>query len=152
MEFHARWQSGQLLSRVTTDLSTIRRFMGFGLLFLVINILQLIVVTILLLQLYWPLGIVVLAAAVPIIWLSLRFEQKYLVISRRVQDQQGDLATQIEESALGFRVIKAFGRRQHVQQQFDDGAITLYDTSVEKVRLASRFWTFLERDPQPRPW
>ncbi len=60
MEFHTRWQSGQLLSRVTTDLSTIRRFMGFGLLFLVINILQLVVVTILLLQLYWPLGIVVL--------------------------------------------------------------------------------------------
>ncbi len=115
MEFHTRWQSGQLLSRVTVDLSTIRRFMGFGLLFLVINILQLIVVTILLLNLYWPLGIVVLAAAVPIIWLSLRFEKRYLAISRRVQDQQGDLATQIEESALGFRVIKAFGRREHVK-------------------------------------
>ena len=50
MEFHTRWQSGQLLSRVTTDLSIIRRFMGFGLLFLVMNILQLVVVTILLLR------------------------------------------------------------------------------------------------------
>ena len=147
MEFHTRWQSGQLLSRVTVDLSTIRRFMGFGLLFLVINILQLIVVTILLLNLYWPLGIVVLAAAVPIIWLSLRFEKRYLAISRRVQDQQGDLATHIEESALGFRVIKAFGRREHVKSQFDDGAVKLYGTSLEKVRLASRFWTFLEVIP-----
>jgi len=143
MEFHTRWQSGQLLSRVTTDLSTIRRFMGFGLLFLVMNILQLVVVTILLLRLYWPLGVVVLLAAVPIILVSLKFEKKYLVISRRVQDQQGDLATQIEESALGFRVIKAFGRRQHIQQQFDEGATTLYGTEVEKVRLASRFWSFL---------
>jgi ATP-binding cassette subfamily B protein len=147
MEFHTRWQSGQLLSRVTVDLSTIRRFMGFGLLFLVINILQLIVVTILLLNLHWPLGIVVLAAAVPIIWLSLRFEKRYLAISRRVQDQQGDLATHIEESALGFRVIKAFGRREHVKSQFDDGAVKLYGTSLEKVRLASRFWTFLEVIP-----
>ncbi|GAA1599367.1 ABC transporter ATP-binding protein [Kribbella sancticallisti] len=143
MEFHSRWQSGQLLSRVTADLSTIRRFMGFGLLFLVINVLQLVVVTILLLQLYWPLGIVVLVAAAPIIVLSLQFEKKYLAISRRVQDQQGDLATQIEESAVGFRVIKAFGRREHVKQQFDDGAMRLYDTSVDKVRLSSRFWTFL---------
>ncbi|GAA0590700.1 ABC transporter ATP-binding protein [Kribbella sandramycini] len=143
MEFHTRWQSGQLLSRVTTDLSTIRRFMGFGLLFLVMNILQLIVVTILLLRLYWPLGVVVLAAAVPIVWLSLRFEKKYLLISREVQDQQGDLATRIEESALGFRVVKAFGRRAHVQGQFDDEAIKLYTTEVEKVRLASRFWSFL---------
>jgi len=143
MEFHTRWQSGQLLSRVTTDLSTIRRFMGFGLLFLVMNILQLGVVTILLLRLYWPLGIVVLAAAVPIVMVSMRFEKKYLKISRQVQDQQGDLATRIEESALGFRVVKAFGRRQHVQRQFDDEAITLYNTEVDKVRLASRFWSFL---------
>ena len=86
---------------------------------------------------------VVLLAAVPIILVSLKFERKYLLISRKVQDQQGDLATRIEESALGFRVIKAFGRRGHVQGQFDDEAITLYDTSVEKVRLASRFWSFL---------
>ncbi|MFF0270138.1 ABC transporter ATP-binding protein [Kribbella sp. NPDC004536] len=143
MEFHTKWQSGQLLSRVTTDLSTIRRFMGFGLLFLVMNILQLIVVTILLLQLYWPLGLVVLVAAVPIVMVSLKFEKKYLRISRKVQDQQGDLATRIEESALGFRVIKAFGRRPYVQRQFDDEATTLYDTEVEKVRLASRFWSFL---------
>ncbi|HLR84362.1 MAG TPA: ABC transporter transmembrane domain-containing protein, partial [Nocardioidaceae bacterium] len=56
MEFHARWQSGQLLSRVTTDLSTIRRFSGFGMVFLIINIIQLIVTTALLLRLYWPLG------------------------------------------------------------------------------------------------
>jgi ATP-binding cassette subfamily B protein len=147
MEFHTRWQSGQLLSRVTVDLSTIRRFMGFGLLFLVINVLQLVVVTILLLNLYWPLGLVVLAAALPIISLSLRFEKRYLAISRRVQDQQGDLATQIEESALGFRVIKAFGRREHVKSRFDDGAVKLYGTSIEKVRLASRFWTFLEVIP-----
>ncbi|WP_328522504.1 ABC transporter ATP-binding protein [Kribbella sp. NBC_00359] len=143
MEFHTRWQSGQLLSRVTTDLSIIRRFMGFGLLFLVMNILQLIVVTILLLRLYWPLGVVVLLAAAPIILVSLKFERKYLLISRKVQDQQGDLATRIEESALGFRVIKAFGRRAHVQGQFDDEAINLYDTSVDKVRLSSRFWSFL---------
>jgi ATP-binding cassette subfamily B protein len=143
MEFHTRWQSGQLLSRVTTDLSIIRRFMGFGMLFLVMNVLQLIVVTILLLQLYWPLGVIVVLAAVPIIVLSMKFEKKYLRISRKVQDQQGDLATRIEESALGFRVIKAFGRRAHVQRQFDDEAITLYTTEVEKVRLASRFWSFL---------
>lgn len=143
MEFHTRWQSGQLLSRVTTDLSIIRRFMGFGLLFLVMNILQLAVVTILLLQLYWPLGLVVLVAAVPIVMVSLKFEKKYLRISRKVQDQQGDLATSIEESALGFRVIKAFGRRPYVQQQFDEEATTLYDTEVAKVRLASRFWSFL---------
>jgi ATP-binding cassette subfamily B protein len=81
MEFHGRWQSGQLLSRVTADLSALRRFMGFGLLFLIINILQLTVVTILLLRLYEPLGLVVAISAVPIIALSKRFETQYVVVA-----------------------------------------------------------------------
>ena len=45
MSFHSQWQSGQLLSRATTDLSAIRRFFGFGMLFLVVNITQVVVTT-----------------------------------------------------------------------------------------------------------
>ncbi len=147
MAFHSRWQSGQLLSRVTTDLSSIRRFSGFGLLFLLINITQLVVVTGVLLHMYWPLGLVVAAAAVPIIYLSMRFEKAYVVVSRRVQDEQGDLATLAEEGALGIRVIKSFGRSRHVSDQYDDAARRLYETSMDKVRLSARFWTFLEVIP-----
>jgi len=147
MSFHARWQSGQLLSRITTDLSTIRRFTGFGLLFLIINILQLVVVTALLLHLYLPLGLVVACAAVPIIWLSMSFERRYVLISRRVQDEQGDVATQVEESTLGIRAIKSFGRSGHAYDKFDQRARQLYDSQMDKVRLSARFWTFLEVMP-----
>jgi len=147
MSFHSRWQSGQLLSRATTDLSAIRRFSGFGLLFLVVNVLQLVAVTIVLLTMYWPLGLVVAAVAVPIIWLSMRFEKAYVVISRQVQDQQGDLATQAEEGAVGIRVIKSFGRSDHVAQRYDRAALELRATSIEKVRLSAKFWTFLEVIP-----
>ena len=147
MEFHGRWQSGQLLSRITVDLSALRRFMGFGLLFLIINILQLTVVTVLLLRMYWPLGLVVAVSAVPIIMLSRRFEQKYVVVSRQVQDQQGDVATSVEEAAVGFRSIKSFGRRPHMETRFAAKTQTLYDTSIEKVRLSSRFWAILEVIP-----
>ncbi|MEU6791677.1 ABC transporter ATP-binding protein [Nonomuraea wenchangensis] len=147
MRFHGDWQSGQLLSRATTDLSTIRRFLGFGLLFLVMNILQLITVTVLLLNMYWPLGLLVLASAVPIVWTSLRFEKRYIRISRQVQDEQGDLATLVEESALGIRTIKAFGRRHHVYDRYDDAALKVYDTSLAKVRMSARFFSFLEVIP-----
>src|ERR1700754_4680728 len=51
MSFHSQWQSGQLLSRATTDLSAIRRFFGFGMLFLVVNVTQLVVTTLVLLNL-----------------------------------------------------------------------------------------------------
>src|ERR1700710_2632418 len=116
MAFHGRWQSGQLLSRVTNDLSSLRRFFGYGLIFLVMNVLQLVVVTVVLLHMYWPLGLVVAAASVPIVVLSHRFERKYVLISRRVQDQQGDLATLAEEGAVGIRVIKSFGRGRYVSR------------------------------------
>lgn len=147
MSFHSRWQSGQLLSRATTDLSAIRRFAGFGMLFLVINILQVVAVTIVLLRMYWPLGLVVAVTAAPIVWLSMRFEKQYVVVSRRVQDEQGDLATRAEEGAVGIRVIKSFGRSAHISDHYDAAARQLHATSMEKVRLSARFWTFLEVIP-----
>ena len=147
MSFHSQWQSGQLLSRATTDLSAIRRFFGFGMLFLLVNITQVVVTTLVLLHMYWPLGLVVAATSAPIVWLSMRFEKGYVVISRDVQDQQGDLATLAEEGAVGIRVIKSFGRSPHVSGQYDAAARRLLDTSIAKVRLSARFWTFLEMIP-----
>ena len=147
MGFHGQWQSGQLLSRVMNDLSTVRRFLGFGLLFLVLNILQVGVVTAILLTMFWPLGLVVLGASVPVVLLVLRNERLFTRLSREVQDQTGDLATSVEEGAHGLRVIKAFGRAEHVFSRFDERALRLQATSLEKVRVSARFWTFLEVIP-----
>src|SRR3954451_18912731 len=77
----------------------------------------------------------------------MRFEKRYVVVSRRVQDQQGDLATLSEEGAVGIRVIKSFGRAGYVGQQYDDAARALYESSIDKVRLSAKFWTFLEMIP-----
>lgn len=143
MSFHDRWQSGQLLSRMMSDLATIRRFLGFGLLFILTNIAQILVTTIILLRMYWPLGIVVAASTVPITWLCLRNEREYTRLSRRVQDQAGDVASTVEEGAYGLRAIKAFGRGRHVYRTFDERSVALYDTSVERVQLSARFFTIL---------
>ena len=145
--FHDRWQSGQLLSRATTDLSTIRRFFGFGAIFLVVNAVQCVAVVILLLRIYWPLAIVVAATILPVAWLGKRFGTGYAYLSRRVQDLQGDLATMVEEAATGIRVVKAFGRGPHMQKRFGRAARTLRDTSLESVRLRARFWALLELVP-----
>ncbi|GAA1844827.1 ABC transporter ATP-binding protein [Microlunatus capsulatus] len=143
MAFHDRWQSGQLLSRIMSDLATIRRFLGFGLLFILTNIAQILVTTAILLNLYWPLGLVVLASTVPITWLCLRNEREFTRLSRKMQDQNGDVASTIEEGAYGLRVIKSFGRGRHAFAKFDDRAVKLYDSSVERVQLSARFWTML---------
>ena len=147
LAFHSRWASGQLLSRITSDLSVIRRFLGFGLVFLGVNILQIIVVVAILLHLYWPLGLVVVASTVPVTWVSLRTQRVYTRLSRAVQDQGGDVASSVEEMAHAHRVIKSFGRADHVFSGFDRRSVRLHDTAVERVRVQSTFWTFLEVIP-----
>lgn len=147
MSFHGRWQSGQLLSRIMNDLSTIRRFMSFGLIFLMLNVLQITVVTAILLVMYWPLGVVVLVSIVPITLTVLHFQQEYTRLSRMAQDQAGHVATHVEEAALGLRVVKSFGREDYVYERFDDQLTDLYDTQIGRVSVSAKFWTLLEIIP-----
>ncbi len=148
VSFHDRWQSGQLLSRATGDLATIRRFLGFGLVFLVVNAATFAVVETVLIATYWPLGVLVLLSALPLTAGSMHFERRYNVESRRVQDLQGDLATVVEEAAGGIRTIKAFGRRRLVLSRFMDGARVLRDAELRKIRVLALFWALLETHPQ----
>ena len=147
MSFHGRWESGQLLSRIRNDLSTIRRFLSFGLVFLILNALQITIVTAILLAMYWPLGVVVLLSIVPIAATVLHFQHEYTRLSRRAQDQSGHVATHVEESALGLRVVKAFGREDFVYERFDRQLTDLYDTQVSRVSVSAKFWTLLEVIP-----
>ncbi|HZB51353.1 MAG TPA: ABC transporter ATP-binding protein, partial [Mycobacteriales bacterium] len=148
LTFHDRWQSGQLLSRATGDLSTIRRFTGFGLVFLVVNAATCVIVGTLLLFSYWPLALLVLVSAVPLAVGTLRFERTYAVAARRAQDLNGELATVVEESAGGIRTVKSFGRRRLVLSTYLAEARTLRDAELRKIRVLAYFWALLEVHPQ----
>ena len=145
--FHDHWQSGQLLSRATTDLSSIRRFAGFGLIFMVTNVMTFVAVVALLIHLNWWLGLVTGAVFAPVLPVCFRFEKRYRVLSRRVQDQQGDLATLIEEAATGIRVLKALGRGRQAAARHDAEATKVYRTQVEKAGLLGSFWALLDLIP-----
>jgi len=147
VSFHDRWQSGQLLSRAVTDLGVIRRFIGFGLIFLIVNVLTYATVLVLLLRLSVTLGLIVLVSTLPILTISRSWTRRYFEISRRVQDQQGDLATVVEESAGGVRVVKAFGRRELVDARFGQAAERLAGSWMDAVALRARFWTLLDVIP-----
>ena len=82
VSFHDEWQSGQLLSRATTDLSAIRRFAGFGTIFLITNVVTFIAVVVLLVHLNWWLGLLTCGVLLPVTAASTRFERRYGVLSR----------------------------------------------------------------------
>ena len=145
--FHDEWQSGQLLSRATTDLSAIRRFAGFGTIFLITNTVTFLAVIALLIRLDWWLGLITAAVLLPVALTSLRFERRYRVLSRRAQDQQGDLATYVEEAATGIRVLKALGRGGEAAAQHGAQAAEVFATQLRKARLRGTFWAGLDLIP-----
>jgi ATP-binding cassette subfamily B protein len=145
--FHDRWHSGQLLSRAMADLSVIRRFVGFGLVFLIVNTVTFVLVIALLFRLYAPLALVTAASILPLIFLSQRFKRSYRAVSRRVQDEQGDLTTLAEEAAAGIRVVKAFGRAPLMAGQYAQAARRLRDSAVESANLRATFWSLIDLVP-----
>ncbi|MEJ1156146.1 ABC transporter ATP-binding protein [Microbacterium marmarense] len=141
--FHDRWQSGQLLSRMMQDISMLRRWMAFGLVLLVVNVLTIAVGTLLLFRWHWLLGTIFLITSAPLWYTGYRFEKKYGTLARQSQDQAGDLATSVEESVHGIRVLKAFGRGSHALQKFAAQAETLRETEINKARAVGSIWFWL---------
>ena len=148
VSFHDQWPSGQLLSRLTTDLSTLRRFIGFGFVFLIANSATSVVVLVLLLHIHLTLGLFVLGAMTPLVLFTRRFELRYSREARRAQDLTGDLATSVEESALGIRVIKSYGRRTQMLAGFTRDAQRLRGAELTKIGTLAQFWALLEGLPQ----
>ncbi|MEV6614529.1 ABC transporter ATP-binding protein [Streptomyces sp. NPDC051051] len=146
--FHDRWASGQLLSRGTTDLMLLRMFLAFPLTFLLVNGVTILVgVTIMLLQ-DWTLGLVILGPAIPVIVMCVVFENRYARVARRAQDQVGDLTTVVEESVLGIRIVKGFGRHRSQARAFRELSSTLRGTELHKARLLATIWAVIVTLPE----
>lgn len=137
--FHDAWPSGQLLSRAQADLSLLRRWIAFGSVMLVVESVTIVVGLVLLFTMSWQLALLYLVAAVPIMIRSFRFRNDFRAASRLSQDQAGDLATTVEESVHGIRVLKAFGRGPDALEGFRGEAETLQGTEVHKAAVLAQF-------------
>ncbi|MFH0522133.1 ABC transporter ATP-binding protein [Streptomyces sp. M41] len=146
--FHDRWASGQLLSRGTTDLMLLRMFLAFPLTFLLVNSVTILVGVIIMLVQDWTLGLVILIPAVPVMVTCVIFEKRYASVARRAQDQVGDLTTVVEESVLGIRIIKGFGRHRSQARAFRELSRTLRGTELHKARLLATIWGVIVTLPE----
>ncbi|MER6728347.1 MULTISPECIES: ABC transporter ATP-binding protein [Streptomyces] len=146
--FHDRWASGQLLSRGTTDLMLLRMFLAFPLTFLLVNGVTILVGVGIMLVQDWTLGLVILGPAIPVMITCGIFEKKYSAVARRAQDQVGDLTTVVEESVLGIRIIKGFGRHRSQARAFHELSHTLRGTELRKARLLASIWAVIVTLPE----
>jgi ATP-binding cassette subfamily B protein len=139
VSFHDRWGSGQLLSRAMTDLNFLRRWMAFGAIMLVVTTLTVVIGVVVMFAMSWQLALIFLAAAVPIMIYGFRFRTRFSKVARRSQDQAGDLATTVEESVHGIRVLKAFGRSREALENFNEQAEELRQTEIAKAKHQATF-------------
>ncbi|MFD5596692.1 ABC transporter ATP-binding protein [Streptomyces griseorubiginosus] len=146
--FHDRWASGQLLSRATTDLMLLRMFLAFPLTFLLVNGVTILVGVIIMLLQDWTLGLVILGPAIPVVVTCVIFEKRYHHVARLAQDQVGDLTTVVEESVLGIRIIKGFGRHRSQARAFRDLSAKLRGTELRKARLLATIWGVITTLPE----
>lgn len=148
VSFHDRWPSGQLLSRSVQDLSLLRRWISFGFVLLVANLVMIVVGLLILWNTNWILGLIFTVSSIPFWIRGFTFQKEYGDASRLSQDQAGDLATSVEESVHGIRVLKAFGRADQVAGEFSKDATQLRSTELRKASLVANIWLYVILVPE----
>jgi ATP-binding cassette subfamily B protein len=123
-------------------------FLAFPLTFLLVNGVTILVGVGIMLVQDWTLGLVVLGPAIPVMITCAVFEKKYSEVARRAQDQVGDLTTVVEESVLGIRIIKGFGRHRSQARAFHGLSHTLRGTELRKARLLAAIWAVIVTLPE----
>ncbi len=146
--WHDQIQTGQLLSRATSDIRSVRYFLSWGLVFSVLNLLTFGIAAAQMWTLSARLTLVALGLAPPLVYGALRFNRRLHLVYWRVQQKEGDLTTVVEENAAGVRVVKAFGREAEESAKLEREAQGLLDENLHAARLRGFYTPLLAALPQ----
>jgi len=128
--FYDRHQTGQLMSRATVDLQTVRFFLGYGLIFFFQNVLTLLGAAVVMFFVNWKLTLVALWIAPLLIGLAYRYSHIAHPLLRDVQQKMADVATVAEENIVGVHVVKSFAQEQGEQRKFEVASERVFALSV----------------------
>ena len=144
--FHDRVPTGDLMARGTGDASQVR--MSFGIAPLATaNIVLLFILSATLLNISLLLGSIILISIPLILSMASRFAAKAITISTRVQEAQANMTTEVEELLGGIRVVKAFGKEESASDRVDKATESIFDTSMDLLKLRSTFVPLFELIP-----
>jgi ATP-binding cassette subfamily B protein len=146
--YHDRVPTGQLLARVTSDVRSLRYFISWGLVFLVLNLLTFAIAAVQMWLLSPRLCLIVLALAPPLVYGALRFNRRLHRVYWQVQQEIGELTTVVEEATAGVRVVKAFGRENEQTRRLEHEASSILDQNLEAARLRAFYTPLLAVLPQ----
>ncbi len=139
LSYYDRMPVGQLMSRATSDLQTVRFFLGYGLIFLFMQAFTLVIVTGILLWMNWSLALLALLMGPGLALVAWRYSKRSNPVLIDVQQRVAVVTEMAEESAVGIRVIKAFGREGDRTQRFGATARGAFDRSMDAARLRALY-------------
>jgi ABC-type multidrug transport system fused ATPase/permease subunit len=146
--YHDRAPTGQLLARATSDVRSLRYFISWGLVFLVLNLLTFAIAAAQMWRLSPRLSLVVLALAPPLVYGALRFNRQLHRVYWQVQQEIGELTSVVEEATAGVRVVKAFGREEQQARRLEVEASSILDRNLEAARIRALYGPLLAILPQ----
>jgi ATP-binding cassette subfamily B protein len=146
--YHDRAPTGQLLARSTSDVRSLRYFISWGLVFLVLNLATFAIAAVQMWLLSPRLCLLVLALAPPLVYGALRFNRRLHRVYWQVQQEIGELTTVVEEATAGVRVVKAFGREDEQARRLEVEASSILDQNLEAARLRAFYTPLLAVLPQ----
>ena len=146
--YHDRAPTGQLLARATSDVRSLRYFISWGMVFMVLNVITFVIAAVQMWRLSPRLSLIVLALAPPLVYGALRFNRRLHRVYWQVQQEIGELTTVVEEATAGVRVVKAFGREEVQARRLEVEASSILDQNLEAARLRAFYTPLLAVLPQ----
>ena len=128
-------QTGQLMSRSTVDLQSVRFFLGYGLIFIAQSMITLLIAATVMLVVNPGLALIALAPTPVVIWMAARYGRRNRPASQEVQQRIAELTAEAEENVSGVRLVKAFAREARQQARFRDRTVRVFDQSMVSTRL-----------------
>ena len=145
--FFDRHQTGQLMSRATVDLQSVRFFLGYGLIFFSQNAVTVVIVVAALVLIDWQIALVALAIAPLLMVNAYRYSRRSHPILKDVQQKVADVTTQAEENIVGVRVVKAFAQEPRQRARFDRSAESVFGRAIDAARLQARYVPMMQTLP-----
>ena len=140
LSFFERTSTGELMSRVTNDVSALEQFVTHGSALTVVDLLRLVGASVVLFVLNWKLALLV-CIPVPFIAIGLRmFNQRVRPVYRRVRERLGDINAQLQDNLTGMKVIQAFGQEDRALERFTAESEGYYQARVRGIRYWSTFF------------
>ncbi len=148
LEFFDGQQTGQLMSRATVDLQSVRFFLGYGLIFIVQSILTILIAGGVMLAVDPVLAAIALAPTPFVIWVAFRYGRRNRPATQEVQQRIAELTAEAEENVSGIRVVKAFAREERQLHRFRGTVARVFDQSMVSTRLRAFYSPFIGFLPQ----